>query len=146
MFIVDEAYYEFASGTAQSLVTEYPNVVVTRTFSKAFGLASFRIGYCLAHHSVISGLSKIRNPSISAMAQIAATAALADITYMENYVQEVKLSRAEVVEALNSLKLETVAGNANFILVKLSDDLRQPYSRLLKSTIFMFEILVIASS
>ena len=53
------------------------------------------------------------------------TAALADITYMENYAQEVKLSRAEVVEALNSLKLETVAGNANFILVKLSDDLRQ---------------------
>ena len=89
MFLVDEAYYEFSKETCANLVQKYENIVISRTLSKAFALANFRFGYLLASESNIKSISNIRNPkNITTFAQVAATAALSDIPYMENYVNE----------------------------------------------------------
>lgn len=90
LFLIDEAYYEFSGITAKDLVLKYDNILVTRTMSKAFGLANFRVGYLMASRENVQFINKIRNPkNLSTFAQIAACAALTDTDYMWHYVDEV---------------------------------------------------------
>ena len=71
LFIVDEAYYEFAKQSCTHLVVSHKNLIVTRTFSKAFGLASVRLGYCMAHPDTLSDVRKIRNgKAVNALGQL----------------------------------------------------------------------------
>ena len=78
VFIVDEAYHEFCGQSVVQLTRKYSNLAVTRTFSKAFGLAAFRVGYVVAHPSLCDHLLRLHNPkSVNAVAQVAATAAAA---------------------------------------------------------------------
>jgi len=123
LFIVDEAYYEFSGITAADLLLTCQNLVVTRTFSKAFGLASFRVGYILAAPELIEGFRKIRNPkSISSTAQIAAEAALNDIQYLRNYVGEVTKARFDFRLFLEKFGFHTVGqDNGNFLLVNFGE-------------------------
>lgn len=117
LFLVDEAYCEFSSQTLESH-TKIPNLIITRTFSKAFGLASFRIGYVLSHSENINALNKLRNAkNITMPSQIAALAALNDITYTKNYIKEVILARAEFAKTLESMGLKIYPSEANFILI-----------------------------
>ena len=60
--VVDEAYYHFGSQTAVPLIKKFNNVIILRTFSKAFGLASLRLGYCISSKENISLINKFRNP------------------------------------------------------------------------------------
>jgi len=91
LFIIDEAYYEFSKNTSSDLVTKYNNIIITRTFSKAFGLASLRIGYILASKEKIEFLNKIRNvKSVNQIAQIAAAASLKDLDYLSACTGETK--------------------------------------------------------
>ena len=118
-FVIDEAYYEFCEITLTKLVTKYSNFVITRTFSKAFGLASFRIGYALANSKVIEMINRIRNPkSIPLLSQVAAVNALEDIDYMNKYVEEVEKSKNLLIECLNKNKISFVSGKGNFIMIK----------------------------
>lgn len=91
LFLLDEAYIEFSSEcTSKELVLKYDNILISRTMSKAFGLANFRIGYLIASKDNIQFINKIRNPkNLSTFGQEAATAALEDSQYMESYVNEV---------------------------------------------------------
>ena len=85
---IDEAYFEFSKITAIPLINKYPNIIVTRTFSKAFGLASLRIGYVVAKAEYISEMLKIRGPyDVNMAAYYAACAALEDKKDMESYVK-----------------------------------------------------------
>ena len=96
LFLIDEAYYEFCGKTMATFTEELKNLIITRTFSKAFALASFRVGYIISHYENIQHLNQIRNSkNIPMLSQIAALAALEDLTYMENYVEEVNLARAD---------------------------------------------------
>ena len=91
LFLVDEAYYEFSGITVKDLVLEYDNLLISRTMSKAFALANFRLGYLIASKDNIQFINKIRNPkNLSTLAQEAACAALSDVDYMRRYVEEVK--------------------------------------------------------
>ena len=124
-FIIDEAYYEFAGVTCKDLVKEYKNIIITRTFSKAFGIANFRIGYMISNPENINLISKIRNPkNISSFSQQAAIAVLSDIEYMKNYVKEVTQAKSifykelqEIIPSYNTIH----CGGGNFILISFKE-------------------------
>ena len=100
LFLVDEAYYEFAGITCKDLVRSYDNLLISRTMSKAFALANFRLGYLIASKDNIQFINKIRNPkNLSTLAQEAACAALSDVDYMWRYVEEVKRGKEYFMEA-----------------------------------------------
>lgn len=117
---IDEAYFEFSKITAISLVKKYPNIIITRTFSKAFGLASFRIGYCLAKAEYIAEMLKIRGPyDVNMAAYYAAYAALEDRKSMERYVKDVMNKAKSLVErffAENAIPY--FSSRSNFILFR----------------------------
>ena len=120
LFIVDEAYYEFGGDSCKDLVLKYNNLLVNRTFSKAFALASFRIGYVLASKSNIEILSKVRNPkSINTFSQIAAISVLEDLKYTVEYINEVIGAKKYLKSELLKLGLDIFGDGGNFLLVKL---------------------------
>lgn len=120
VFLVDEAYWEFSGITAKDLVQKYKNILISRTFSKAFGLANFRIGYLISNPYNIKLIDKIRNPkNISSFAQEAAIAALSDQEYMWSYVEEVRKTRKWFSNELKKLEIGKVYDSSgNFILLK----------------------------
>ena len=122
LFLIDEAYFEYSGVTAIDLIHNHANILVTRTFSKAFGLAGLRLGYVLGQPRVVEHLLKVRNgKNVNALAQIAASAALDDIGYVQKYVAGVESTRAWLVQGLEALGLEVHETPANFILVRVSD-------------------------
>ena len=121
LFLVDEAYIEFNGTSLSDIVSELDNLIITRTFSKAFGLASFRIGYVLASEKIIKLLERIKNPkNIPALSQIAAIAALEDLEYTTNYIDQVNSTKKSFVEKLSKYEsfTEIIANGGNFILIK----------------------------
>jgi len=122
LVIVDEAYFEFCDVTMASLVHEYPNLIITRSFSKAFGLAGLRCGYVLSHPANLEMINKVRvGKNINTLAQVAATAALDDLEYTEHYVAEVTTARLWLSEKLKRKGLNVVDSAANFILVQVGN-------------------------
>jgi histidinol-phosphate aminotransferase len=121
LVIVDEAYYEFSGKTISEFINNCRNIVVTRTFSKAFGLAQLRIGYILAAEPVICEINKIRNSkSVSMISQIAATAALKNFSYTAEYVREVHRAKELFVNALGNALGPLVSvheSHANFVMI-----------------------------
>jgi histidinol-phosphate aminotransferase len=121
--IVDEAYYEYAGMTAVSLLADYPNVIITRTFSKAFGLAGLRLGYIVAHPDIIRQLRKLRLPfDVNAFAISAATGHLSDLSSMRQYVRAI-LSEAKprMLDFLDGSGVASFPTAANFVLVELPE-------------------------
>lgn len=122
LVIIDEAYFEFSKNTVIHLVSQFKNLIVTRSFSKAFGLAGLRIGYLAACPSLLTPINKIRvGKHVNSLAQVAACASLDDLEYMERYVSEVHSSKAWLVEKMQSLNLTVINTPANFILVKVAN-------------------------
>jgi histidinol-phosphate aminotransferase len=122
ILLVDEAYAEFTQKTVVSLVKKYNNLIVSRSFSKAFGLASFRLGYLVTAPENISYINKIRNgKNISAIAQIAALHILRNKKYMEKYVEEIKRAKAMTVKNLREMGFSVIETPANFILIKTNN-------------------------
>lgn len=122
LFIVDEAYYEFTGTTVANLVQRYDNLVVTRTFSKAFGLAGVRVGYVVAGSSVMKEVNKVRNgKSVGLLGQIAATAALEHVDHMREAVAEVGRAREWTENHLREEGIPFHTTPANFILIKVGN-------------------------
>lgn len=121
LFLIDEAYYEFSGVTVCDLVKKYDNILISRTMSKAFGLANFRIGYLLASKDNIQFINKIRNPkNVSSIAQIAACAALEDQDYMLDYVRQVQEGKSFFINSCQKWKkdLTVYESFGNFMLVE----------------------------
>lgn len=117
--LVDEAYFEFAGETVVDLIDRHQNLIVTRTFSKAWALAGLRVGYLLTNLFLIDQLSRVINPkSVSALAQIAAAAALSDKGYMDNYVSEVRNSKMMLLNFFKSRNIIAYDSAANYIMVQ----------------------------
>jgi histidinol-phosphate aminotransferase len=118
--IVDEAYYEFArAGTpsAVELISRHPRLLVTRTMSKAFGLAGGRVGYLVGRPHAIEYLQLVRMPyHLSSLAQAAARAALAHSSAFLAQVELIKAQRDRLVGGLRELGLTVVDSDANFVL------------------------------
>jgi histidinol-phosphate aminotransferase len=124
LLMLDEAYGEFAPlGTLPPLDVENPHVLRFRTFSKAYGLAGMRLGYCIGHERVISAFDKIRNHfGITRMGQTAGVAALADQDYLNQVVRQVAAAREEIGRIARSLGLTPLPSAANFVAIDLGRD------------------------
>ncbi|MGC9221789.1 MAG: pyridoxal phosphate-dependent aminotransferase [Solirubrobacteraceae bacterium] len=127
LVVVDEAYIDFTDDpkrmTAIPLTRENPRLAVLRTFSKAYGLAALRIGYLIADPELIARLRTVRAPfSVNALAQAAAAAALEDTAHHDALVAYIRDARAKLTVLLREAGFETVASQANFVLIALADE------------------------
>jgi len=121
LIIVDEAYFEFCGVTVISLLKEFSNLAITRSFSKAFGLASLRCGYTLTHPQNLESINKIRiGKNINSLAQVAACKALEDCDFMQSYVAEVTTAREWLVAKFFREGFCAVATRANYILLQVA--------------------------
>ena len=122
IFIVDEAYWEFSStNSAATLVVENDNIIVTRTLSKAFGLAGLRFGYCCADKSIIDSLYNYTSPKqVQALSQIIVEKVLSNINYMHDNLNKIKRNYVIILEELlkNNFISSSAKPNTNFILFK----------------------------
>ncbi len=121
-FIIDEAYRDFARVSVASQIEKHPNLIVTRSFSKSYGLAGLRLGYVLAQEPVIYTLAKLHNfKSLNRLALVAAKAALEDREYMEAYVDEVDRAKTYLYQALKDRGIPSHPSFGNFILTEPPD-------------------------
>lgn len=115
--VLDEAYAEFAGQNFTRLVESYDNLIVTRTFSKAFGLAGLRIGYGIASEKIIKKISKIKQPfNVNLLSQKAAIAAIRDRDHLKRCINLVEKEREYVREKL-SRYVKVYPSKGNFLLV-----------------------------
>lgn len=115
--LIDEAYFEFSKVTALPWIARYPNLFVSRTFSKVYGMAAMRIGVLLTQAANAAYLRKAQSPySVNLLGALAVRAAIADTAYVEDYVQEVLAARQMAYEGLQRLGIRTYPSEANFIL------------------------------
>ncbi|MEX2261758.1 MAG: histidinol-phosphate transaminase [Bryobacteraceae bacterium] len=118
--LIDEAYYEFCGITALPLIERSPNLFVSRTFSKIFGLAAMRLGCLFSSPVNIGFLHKAQSPySVNALAALAAQEAVQDTSYIENYVIEVLAARELMYVGLEKLGICYFPSQANFVLMRL---------------------------
>jgi histidinol-phosphate aminotransferase len=125
--VLDEAYREFIAGDdvpdGLDLFRRYPNVVVLRTFSKAYGLAALRVGFAIAHESVAEALRKTATPfGVSTIAEEAAIASLEAEDELLDRVRQLVAERARVWAALRDQGWTVHRTEANFVWLRLGDD------------------------
>ncbi|MEM7565015.1 MAG: histidinol-phosphate transaminase [Pseudomonadota bacterium] len=127
MLILDCAYAEFSEDESFEagfdLVDSGENVVVLRTFSKAYGLAGMRVGWAYAPADVVDAILKIRPPnSISTPSLAAAEAAVRDREYLQQVCREVNRLRTDFISLLQALGFEALPSKTNFVLIRCPDD------------------------
>lgn len=127
MVLVDEAYTEYVSEPdypdASLWLDEFPNLIVTRTFSKAYGLASLRLGYALSHVDVADLLNRVRQPfNVNALAQVAALAALEDQAFIRHSIETNREGMVQLLAGLEELGLAHIPSVGNFITVDFKRD------------------------
>jgi histidinol-phosphate aminotransferase len=122
LVLVDEAYIEYVSDpalrSAVELRTRFPNLIVARTFSKAYGLAGLRVGYIIAEPALLALLEPVRESfNVNALALTAAQAALADDAHLRSVVVQNAAERESLAGALRSMGLQVLPSQTNFLLV-----------------------------
>ena len=129
--LIDEAYFEFYGVTALKLLKRYPNLFVSRTFSKVYGMAGLRVGCVFSQAENISAFRKVQSPySVNSLAVICAIEAVQDQDYIRTYVEEVLESRDILRSGLDRLGLPHFATEANFVLVKFGARAKDVYQGL----------------
>jgi histidinol-phosphate aminotransferase len=122
LVVVDEAYAPFARENAESLLAAHPNLVVVRTFSKAYALAGIRVGYALADPVVIGLLDRARDSyNVSRLSQVAAMAALADTEYYAGMRERIRSTRDRCAATWRARGWFTFPSEANFICTEPRD-------------------------
>lgn len=117
--VSDEAYVDFASGSAVALVRELPNLVVLRSFSKSYSLAGLRVGLMLAQPPLAAEIAKVKDSyNVDRLAQAGALAALEDQESMLEHVARVRRTRARLSGELAALGFDVVPSQANFVLAR----------------------------
>ncbi len=121
LVLVDEAYFEFSRHTMRPHMARHPNLVVLRTFSKAFSLAGLRVGYLLASEEVVKELSKVRQPySVDRFSQWVAGMAFRERVVFESQIQELLRQRDVVEHGLGQLPgVKAFGSEANFVLFRV---------------------------
>ena len=141
---LDEAYYEFAEAPdyPQTLkrVSDRP-LIVTRSFSKAYGLAGLRIGYGIAQPALVAAMEAVREPfNVNSLAQAAAAAALGDTAFLARTQRLIREGRRYLTRELDALKLRSVPSVTNFILIRLGPGAASVAQRLLRRGIIVREM------
>jgi histidinol-phosphate aminotransferase len=139
MLVVDEAYVDFTDLNALALVKKYPNVVVTRTFSKSYALAGMRLGLAVARPEVIAALDKIRDHyHLDRLALVAASAALLDQDYLQLTVAWVRNVRDFFSNGLRKLGYQVIPSHGNYVFASPPEgDAKRVYDALFERKILV---------
>ena len=126
LVVLDEAYNEFLEPSEQSdsivWTARYPNLIVSRTFSKAHGLAALRVGYGVMNEELADLMNRVRQPfNVNALAQAAAIAALADAEYVAKSRQQNRAGMRELEAGLARLGIRYLPSHGNFVLIDVGD-------------------------
>lgn len=140
--VLDEAYFEYAGGLdiqdGVSWLADFPNLVVVRTFSKAWGLAGLRVGYGVSHPSVAAMLNRVRQAfNVSSVALAGAAAALDDEAHVAKAVSIAVAERQRVAAALQAMGTRTVPTAGNFLLIHAGEGALRRYEALLRAGIIV---------
>ncbi len=127
--VLDEAYNEFLEPALRvdgvALVKRYPNLIVSRSFSKAYGLAGLRVGFAMAQPALTDLLNRVRQPfNVNSLAQAAAIAALNDKEFLTKSFAVNRDGKEQLQKAFEKLGLQFVPSYANFVLVKVGEAAR----------------------
>ncbi len=119
--LVDEAYFEFSRHTMRPHMARHPNLVILRTFSKAFSMAGMRVGYLLGHADVVSELKKVRQPySVNSFSQWVARAVFKDRMVFEQGISDILRGRDQLMHGLRLQHgVEVFPSEANFVLFRV---------------------------
>ncbi|MEU0413329.1 histidinol-phosphate transaminase [Streptomyces griseorubiginosus] len=133
MVVVDEAYIEFSHGASLlPLIEGRPQLVISRTMSKAFGAAGLRLGYLAAHPAVVDAVQLVRLPyHLSAVTQATALAALEHTDTLLKYVEQLKAERDRLVSELRAIGFEVVESDANFVQFGRFEDSHVAWQKIL---------------
>ena len=136
LVVLDEAYNEYLPVEYRydsvSWLREFPNLIISRTFSKAYGLASLRVGYALGYPQVIDMLNRVRQPfNVNSVAQAAAVAALQDADFVQQTFALNRRGMAQITGALDKMGLEYIPSFGNFVSFKITNAMGV-YRRLLE--------------
>jgi len=139
--VVDEAYTDYLPPNLRydsvALLKKYPNFILTRTFSKVYGLAGLRVGFGLMHPDVAELLNRVRQPfNVNSLALAAAAAALEDRKFVAKSTKMNRSGLAKLERALKTLGLETIPSCANFVTFRVSRA-RTVYERLLRQGVIV---------
>lgn len=135
--VLDEAYLEYSPQDERvdgsQWLREFENLVITRTFSKAYGLAGFRVGYCLSHPDIANVLNRIRQPfNVNSLALAAATAAIEDEEFLEKSMVVNAAGMQLLEDKCEDLGLRYVPSKGNFLLVDFGKDAMPIYQQMLE--------------
>jgi len=121
--LADQAYAEFAGRTISKDLARLPNLIVARTFSKAYGLAGLRAGVLLGHRDTLGFIARMRSPyAVNALALMALCAALEDEAYVARYVEEVRAARGDLQAGLAAMGVASYPSVANFLLARFGEE------------------------
>jgi histidinol-phosphate aminotransferase len=141
ILVVDEAYAEFADFTLASLAATKKNVVVLRTFSKAFGLAGLRFGYAVANPDIALPLSNIMPYTVNSITSRFVVRLLNNLEMIERCTEMVKAERERLIEGLDSIRGTVVLGSkANFVTFKPGKDPSWVHEKLLRRGILVKDL------
>jgi histidinol-phosphate aminotransferase len=122
LVLVDEAYYDYSGQTVLPWIRKYENLLVTRTFSKAFGLAALRMGFIFGHPELVELMHRAQNPfQVNSLALLAASIAIQHERYVKRYIAQVCANRERVNRWLDSREIPYVRSSANFILTRVGE-------------------------
>ncbi|MBC7193545.1 histidinol-phosphate transaminase [Marinobacter sp.] len=126
LVVLDEAYCEYMDGEGNpdglALLSRFPNLIVTRTFSKAWGLAALRVGYSVSSPEIADILNRVRQPfNVDSLAQVAAAAVLDDKDYLERSRRVNREGMAQLEEGFRKLGLEWIPSSGNFLAVDVGN-------------------------
>lgn len=142
MVVVDEAYFEYVEEAdypdTSTWLARFPNLIVTRTFSKAYGLAGLRIGYALSHPDVAGLLNRVRQPfNVNSVAQAAALAALDDDDHLQQCIRRNREGMAQLVSGFEALGLSCIKSAGNFVCVDTGSSGADVYASLLRKGVIV---------
>jgi histidinol-phosphate aminotransferase len=133
VLLVDEAYFHFYGETVIDMVGAVPNLIVARTFSKAYGLAGLRLGLLAGPVELMRWIKRVLSPySVNSLALACLLPALEDTVYLDWYVAEVLAARAEFETALDAAGVRRWPSRANFILIEIGA-LHKEFTRLMSA-------------
>ncbi len=123
ILVVDEAYAEFGNYSLIPALRKYQNLIVLKTMSKAYGLASLRAGYCLANPEIVEELLKVSPPyPVNIIAQKIIPKIFAQVKLILNAIKKIQVQRSRLVKQLNNITgVEAYPSDANFILFRITD-------------------------
>lgn len=144
LVVIDEAYFEYAQElfpdyeSAEHYLSESPNLIVTRTFSKAYGLAALRMGYSLSSPEIADFLNRVRQPfNVNSLAMTAAITALSDTKHLSDTLAMNETGIEQYHQACIELGLEWIPTAANFISINVKQNGRDVFEKLLQHGIIV---------